>query len=430
MNKLFLLLGIVSLNFSAHAELEITISGGAIRPVPIAIVPFGQTTENAVPLGDTDLARVVEDDLRGSGLFAPFAREDMITQPQTEESVRYENWRSLGVEHLVIGSVQRAAAGGWAIEFRLLDVFRGSRTLGYRIPLSAGGERRAAHQISDLIYAELTGHRGVFNTRIAYVTAEGPVSNRSYKLLIADADGVEPRQLVRSSEPLLSPVWSPDGQQMAFVAFEQGQAAIYVQTVATGAVRKITDKPGINGAPSFSPDGRQLAVTLSYEGNPEIYLIELASGVIKRMTDDPAIDTEAAFSPDGKHLVFTSDRAGRPQIYRLAIAGGAPERLTFEGNSNARASYSPDGQRLALVHQNDNGFQIAVMELKNRELRVLSEGPLDESPSFAPNGIVIIYSGRGSRGAELATVAINTGIRQQLRQTGDVREPAWSPYFQ
>lgn len=410
----------------ALANLEITITGGQVEPVSVGVVPFQvEALENL----DTDVARIVEADLKSSGLFAPFPREDMLAQPSQAENVRYENWRALGVEHLVIGSIRRGSMGNWLVEFRMLDVFRGTESLAYEIPVSASGLRYASHQISDLIYQKLTGHRGVFNTRIAYVTAEGTVENRTYKLMIADADGHDPRQLVSSREPIMSPAWSPDGRQMAFVAFDQGQSAIYLQTVSTGVVRKLTNFRGINGAPSFSPDGRKLVVTLSHEGNPEIYELEVASGNTRRLTNDPAIDTEPSYSPDGQYIVFTSDRAGRPQIYRIPAGGGEPKRLTFEGRSNARATYSPDGRFLSLVHQSDDGgFRVAALELKSGDLRVLSNGPLDESPSFAPNGVVIIYSTKGPRGAELATVAIDTGIQQGLSQPGDVREPAWSPF--
>lgn len=418
---LFLLL----FSSASQADLQVTVSGGQVEPVSVAIVPFAA---NDLANLDVDVARIVEQDLSSSGLFTAFPRQDMLAQPSQEEQVRYENWRSLGVEHLVVGNIARNPQGQWQVEFRLLDVFKGTRSLGYAIPVSASGLRYAGHQISDLIYQKLTGHRGVFNTRIAYITAEGTVENRRYRLMIADADGYDPKQLVSSSEPIMSPTWSPDGRQMAFVAFENGQSAIYLQTIATGVVRKLTDYRGINGAPAFSPDGRQLAMTLSHEGNPEIYIMDLDSQNMRRLTRDPSIDTEPSFSPDGQHLLFTSDRAGRPQIYRVAASGGEPQRLTFEGKSNARASYSPDGKHISLVHQTDNGFQIAVMDTETRDVRVLSDGPLDESPSFAPNGIAIIYSTRGSRGAELATVAIDTGIQQGLSQPGDVREPAWSPF--
>ncbi len=417
-----LLLGLPGL---ALADLEITITGGQVQPVSIGIVPFAA---EGTPDSATDIARVIEADLTRSGLFAPFPRQDMIELPSAEAQVRYENWRALGVEQLVVGAL-RQAQGRWVVDFRLLDVPRAQSLLAYEVPVSSAGLRYAGHQISDLIYQKLTGHRGVFNTRIAYVTASGPVDNRVFQLMIADADGYDPRQLVRSTEPLMSPTWSPDGRQMAFVAFENGQSAIFLQTVATGVVRKLTNKSGINGAPAFSPDGRKLAVTLSYEGNPEIYLLDIATETLTRLTRDPAIDTEPAFSPDGRHIVFTSDRAGRAQLYRMsANGGGEPERLSFEGRSNARASFSPDGKTLALVHQDERGFRIATMDVKTRQLQVLSDGPLDESPSFAPNGVAIIYAAKGARGAELATVTTDTGIRQRLSQAGDVREPAWSPF--
>ena len=425
MRKLFFVLAAMICSVS-HAALEIEVTGGQVQPVSVGIVPFA--TDQLAQL-DVDIARIVETDLRSSGLFRPFPREDMLSRPSQEDQVRYENWRALGVEHLVIGSVGRNNEGRWQVEFHLLDVFKGSRSLGYAIPVSASGLRYAGHQISDLIYQKLTGHRGIFNTRIAYITAEGAVENRRYSLMIADADGHAPKQLVSSNEPIMSPTWSPDGRQMAFVAFEQGQSAIYLQTISTGVVRKLTDYPGINGAPNFSPDGRKLAITLSHEGNPEIYVMDLSSKQLTRMTRDPSIDTEPAFSPDGQHLVFTSDRAGRPQIYRLELSGQSPpKRLTFKGRSNARPSYSPDGQYMSLVHQTENGFYIAAMNVSSGEMNILSQGPLDESPSFAPNGVAIIYSKRGRRGAELATVAIDTGIAQTLSQAGDVREPAWSPF--
>ncbi len=425
MIRYLLLAMLIVITGPSRAALEITISGGEIEPVPVAVVPFEHSALGEL---DADIAAVVQADLVSSGLFTALPRTDMLEQPSEPGAVNYGNWRALHVDHLVIGRIRAQDSGSWAVEFRLLDVFRGTETLAFEIPVSRSGLRYAAHKVADLIYQQLTGHRGVFNTQIAYITAEGPIKQRRTRLLIADADGYNARELVSSSEPIMSPTWSPDRRQMAFVAFNDGRSAVYLQTVATGRVRKITERPGINGAPAWSPDGRRLAVTLSYEGNPEIYIVDVATGATTRLTHSSGIDTEAAWSPDGREILFTSDRGGRAQLYRMPVEGGVAERLTFEGRSNARGSYSPDGKRIALIHQDDSGYRVAVMERDTGRLTVLGEGPLDESPSFAPNGIVIIYAHQGRGGTELATVAVDTKIRRSLRQSGDVREPSWSPY--
>lgn len=287
--------------------------------------------------------------------------------------------------------------------------------------------RYTAHQIADLIFENLTGIPGVFNTKITYVASKGFGLDRTYALMVADWDGENPRTIATSREPLMSPQWAPDRRRLAYVGYERGRSSIYIHEIATGKVRKLVSEKGINGSPAWSPDGTQVAVTLSYENNPDIYIIDVGTGVKRRMTTTDGIDTEAAWSPDGQSLVFTSERGGPPQIYQMSVNGGEAKRLTFEGRQNLRASYSPDGKTLALVNLNNSRYRIALLELASGSLRMLSDGPFDEGPSFAPNGAAIIYATQGGKGAELATVSTDGRIRQRLRQSGDVREPAWSP---
>lgn len=417
----FLVLGLTGL---ARAELTVDINQGVEGAMPIAIVPFGQEG-----LAGENLARIIAADLESSGRFTPLAEAQMPERPVPPEAVNFPVWQSAGQEHVVIGRVI-PGVGGAAYEatFTLFDAIRGTPLLSDRIPFKAADARHTAHRIADLIYQQLTGDRGIFNTRIAYVTASGAGKTREYRLQIADADGQGAREVMSSSEPIMSPVWSPDGKRMAYVSFEDRAAAVYVQNLSTGERRKVSATPGINGAPAWSPDGSTLALTLSKDGNPEIYTLDVASGALRRVTRDDAIDTEASWSPDGRSLVMTSDRGGKPQLYLVPAMGGEPQRLTYEGDYNARGVFSPDGRSLAMVHGGEGGYRIAVMDMGSRTLKVLTRGRLDESPSFAPNGHVILYTRKDGGRDQLAMVAVDgQGQRNIPIRGGEVRGAAWSP---
>jgi TolB protein len=409
----------------ALAVLTIEITQGMEDASPIAIVPFATPAGVKLP---EDIAGIISANLRRSGRFAPLAEADLIARPTDAAAIRYQDWRVLGVSDLVIGRVLQPAPDRYEVQFQLFDVFRSRQLTGYSIPARPDELRRVAHRISDLIYEALTGEPGAFDTRIAYVTSEKGANGKQYSLQVADSDGYNPRTVLRSPQPLMSPSWSADGQQLAYVTFEGRKAAIYIQNVGTGARREVAAFEGINGAPAWSADGRKLALTLSRDGNPELYLLHLADNRLQRLTNNAAIDTEPAWAPDGNQLVFTSDRGGAPQLYRLDIRTGRAERLTFEGNYNAGADFSPDGRRLTLVHREGRHYRIGVLDLESRRLRILTDGSLDEAPSFAPNGSMIIYATSvGGRGV-LVAVSADGRFRQRLTLSGgDVREPVWSP---
>ncbi|MDP3856178.1 MAG: Tol-Pal system beta propeller repeat protein TolB [Stagnimonas sp.] len=425
MKKLLSLIALFCLAVSpVHAALEFTVSGGDVGAKPIAVVPFATPADI-----NFDVAGIVEADLVRSGLFDALPRTDMLEKPTAVNQIDYRNWRTLNRENLVLGSLSRSPQGGVAVRFFLMDVYRGQQMIGFDMP-AVGPEqlRVVSHQIADLIYEKLTGQKGYFNTQISYVTAAGYGLARRFQLIVADADGYNPRTIASSKEPLMSPAWSPDGKKLAYVGYERGRSAIYVHTLASGELRKFVAEKGINGAPVWSPDGSKMVVTLSFETNPDLYIIDIASGQRRRLTDHYAIDTEAAFSPDGGSLAFTSDRGGSAQVYVMPAAGGEPKRVTFQGKQNLRPRYSPDGKSLAVVNNEGGRYSIGLVDLQTGSLRVLTDGPLDESPSFAPNGGVIIYATTGSGSAELGTVTVDGRVHQRLRQPGEVREPAWGPY--
>ncbi|HQR49237.1 MAG TPA: Tol-Pal system beta propeller repeat protein TolB [Steroidobacteraceae bacterium] len=406
----------------AVAQLRLDITEGVKDAVPVAIVPFGGQPEGAA----TDIASVVAGDLRLSGRFAPLDRKDMVTRPTSGTEIRFEDWRLLKADYIVVGHLD---ADGTSVSFELFNVQTGQPLLAEQVTAAGPNLRTAAHRISDLVFERLTGIPGAFSTRIAYVSVEGRAPDRRYRLVVADADGYNPRTVAESGDPLMSPAWSPDGQSLAYVSFETKSSAIYVQKLATGERRRVSARSGINGAPAFSPDGTRLALTLSRDGNLDIYVLELATQGLTRITTDDAIDTEAAWSPDGKTLYFTSDRAGNAQIYRVNLADpSSVQRVTYTNGYNARPRLSPDGKSLAMVTL-DRGYRIGLMDLGTRALQVLTDGRQDESPSFAPNGAVIIYASEDRGPGSLAMVSSDGRYHERLSSSrGDVRDPAWSPY--
>jgi len=425
MFKFFLALCVAAWGAAAHAALTIEITQGVERGMPIAVVPFAWEGSAAPP---QEVGSVIEADLARSGRFDAIAESDFLSRPHEDSEVVFKDWRLIKAEALVIGKVRDLGGDRYAVQFQLFDVFRGAQLAGYRYTVEGRQLRRLAHQISDIVYEKLTGEPGAFDTRIAYVTVERGTRVR-YLLQVADSDGYNPVTILESREPIMSPAWSPDGMHLAYVSFENGRSMVYTQNLADGSRKRIADHDGLNSAPAWSPDGSELALVLSKDGNPEIYRYRLSDGRLMRLTTHLAIDTEPAWSPDGRYIVFTSDRSGSPQIYRMDRDGGGIKRLTFERRYNARASYSSDGRTLALVTGDGNGFRIGVLRLDDLALRVLTDSRLDESPSFAPNGRMILYASERQGRGVLAAVSADGRVQQMLRfQQGDVREPAWSPF--
>jgi len=409
----------------AFSVIEIEITQGGDSAIPIAIVPFGWSGSGSVP---EDVAGIVAADLQRSGNFAPLNREDLIASPVSGDKPRYGNWRLAGAEFLLIGSVNKSG-DNYTVEFQLFDVSQQRLLTGFSFKVTDQTLRNAAHQIADEVFEEILGIRGAFNTQIAFVSVEGSTRKKSYKLQLADADGQNPQAMLTSSRPILSPAWAPDGIRIAYVSFEnRNQSAIFIQDRQQGSRKKIISKAGINGAPSWSPDGTRLAVTLSFEGNPDVYVLNVNDGQTRKVTQSPAIDTEAVWLDD-QTLVFTSDRSGGPQLYEVSASGGRAERITFEGNYNASATVSADGASIAFVHGSDIGYQVGVIDRESGLFQTLTNGSLDESPSFAPNGQMIIYATeKGGRGT-LGAVSLDGSVVQSLSlDSGAVREPAWSPF--
>ncbi len=409
---------------SAQARLTIEVTGGVEAAQPIAIVPFG-VSEGLIP--KEDVAAVIAADLARTGKFRPMPTRDMLAMPTTQEEVDFRDWSLLGMNNLVLGQVEQEGTG-YRVSFKLFDVFRSSEIASDSLSTTASGLRLTAHRIADMIYEKLTGQPGVAATRIAYITANGRGEGQTVALRVSDADGYNPQTIVSSGDPLMSPAWSPDGQRLAYVSFENRRPAIYVQDLASGRRDLVASHPGINGAPAFSPDGQRLAMTLSKDGNPNIYVLDLQTRELKQLTDHFGIDTEPSWSPDGSTIVFTSDRGGSPQIYSMPPGGGPATRVSFEGDYNARASYSPDGKSLTMVTRVNGQFRIAVHDLARGYTRLLSNGGLDESPSFSPNGAMVIYATLHNGRGILAAAGVEGGGSQRLSQdSGEVREPAWSP---
>jgi TolB protein len=413
---------------SALGDITVEITKGGVARTPVAVVPFGWEGQSAdMPL---DIAEVIAADLQRSGRFAPIAEENMLQKPTTGAELDFDDWSFVKAEAVVVGRVVQTGENAYSVSFQLFDVFRREQLVGYRIPASRGTMRIVAHRAADMIYEKLTGIKGVFATKVAFVTAERRQDEQTYRLVVADQDGANETVILQSNDPLMSPAWSPDSRRLAYVSFENNRSSVWVQTLRTGNRIQVSNKPGINGAPSFSPDGRQLVLTLGgIDGNLDIHVLDLSTRQTRRLTTHRAIDTEGSWSPDGRYIYFTSDRSGGPQVYRVPAAGGTPERVTFEGSYNARPRLSPDGKRLAVVHLDRGNYRIAVMDVRSKEILVVSAGQQDESPSFAPNSDTLIYATRQARNGVLETVTADGLIRQRVSSgQGDVREPVWSPF--
>ncbi len=424
---------VVSLN--AHARLYVEIAGGGTSGLPIAVVPFG--FEGGSQEGTEDIAQVVRKDLQTSGLFRPISPQEMRQSPTTEAGVQYPYWQSLGVDNMVVGHIQKTGRSAYTVKFELLDVVKQKSGIPQRPILTVqfdnirGNDFRAlAHHISDLVFEKLIGIRGIFSTRIAYISVAQGSKGTTQTIEVADYDGFNSKPLYRSHYPLLSPSWSTDGKKIAFVSFEKERQSINVVDVISGRVERVAQYPGINSAPAWSPDGRTLALVLSKDGSPKIYTLDLASHQLTRVTEGAGADTEPTWSSNGGSIVFTSDRGGKPQIYRVTLGSGRIERLTFKGNYNATPSVTPDNKHLVTLHRDEGGlFSIAAHTLNTGSVRILTQSSLNESPRLAPNGMMVIYSALEGGRRVLGAVTLDGRLKIRLpAQEGDVKEPAWSPF--
>lgn len=411
--------GAVSACLPAAAQFRVEISGVGATQIPIVVADFRDETVSGTSIGG-----IVRADLARSGLF----RSSASPQPLDERStVVAAEWRARGVDALVGGSVARLADGRFDVRYKLWDAVRGEELLGRSQLVVAGDLRLAAHRIADEIYQALTGEPGVFATRIAYVLRSG----RRHTLHVTDADGERAQVALASAEPIISPAWSPDGRELAYVSFETQKAVVWVQSLVTGERRQLANFRGSNSAPAWSPDGRELVVTLSTAGIAQLFVMPREGGSPRRLTSSSAIDTEAVYAPDGRFVYFVSDRGGGPQIYRVPPAGGSPERVTFSGAHNISPSISPDGKLMTYVARQGNGaFKLAVMDLANGGgVRLLTDTSDDESPSFAPNGRLIVYASRERGRDVLMTTTLDGKIKTRLVSSGaDMLEPAWGPF--
>ncbi len=410
-----------------RADLVIEITEGVRGALPIAIVPFANLTGQALSV---DIAQVISDDLQRSGDFDPMPRTNMLSLPSKEEDVYFRDWSIVGQRYLLVGNITYDPQTQQnKTQYELLDVQSEQALVGRVISGGPALLRDMAHAIADTVYEALTGKPGVFSTKLAYVTLDERQGKPVYSLEVSDADGQRSKMVFRSNWPIISPAWSPDGKMLAYVSFESGRPAIFLQNIETEVRSLVANYKGLNSAPAWSPDGTRLAMTLSKDGNAEIYIQDLRNGQLRRLTNHWAIDTEPSWSPDGKSIVFTSDRGGGPQVYMVDVAGGRPQRLTFEGNYNARPRFSLDGNTIYYVHQR-SGFNVAALDMASGQNKILTETDMDESPSVAPNGSMIIYATQRQGKGVLAVVGVNSGSKYTLpAQFGDVREPAWSPYL-
>lgn len=423
------LFGLILLVGTVQAADPLVISSGTDRATPIAVVPFGWQGGSVLP---EDMAEIIGNDLRNSGVFEPIPRQNMISLPTQAAEVIYRDWQALGAQYVLVGNIV-PNAGRLQIQFALFNVTTQQQVMTGSVGGGVDQLRDMAHHIADQSFEKLTGVKGAFSTRMLYVTAERfAVNNTRYTLQRSDYDGARAVTLLQSREPILSPSFAPDGRRIAYVSFEQKRPRIFVQHIDTGRREQITNFEGLNGAPAWSPDGNRLAFVLSRDGNPEIYVMDMGSRQLRRVTNQPSIDTEPFWGKDGQTLYFTSDRSGKPQIYKTNINGGSAERVTFIGNYNANPKLSADEKTLVMIHRQDGYtvFKVAAQDLQRGNLRILSDTSLDESPTVAPNGTMVIYATRQQGRGVLVLASTNGRVRLPLPTAqGEVREPSWSPYL-
>ena len=402
----------------AHAQLRIEISGVGASQIPIAVAGF--TDESIAP---QQITAIIKADLNRSGVFRVIDTASVISE---SSDVNFGEWKARGADALVVGSVQRLADGRFDVRYRLLDTVKSQSLSALSLVANPQFMRVTAHRIADDIYEKLTGVKGIFATRIAYVAKAG----REYRLEIADADGEGTQIALRSNEPIISPAWSPDGTKVAYVSFEAKKPVVYVQNLINRKRTMIANYKGSNSAPAWSPDGSKLALALSRDGLTQIYVVNAAGGGLRRLTYTQSINTEPQFSADGRHIYFTSDRSGAPQIYRMGINGGDAQRITFSGSYNISPRISPDGQSLAYISRREGTFQLYMLDLPSGQELRLSDTVKDESPSFSPNGKYLMYATESGRRGSLSVVSVDGRVKQRLTtQAGDIREPTWGPFM-
>lgn len=402
---------------SAFAQFRVEVSGVGLTQVPIAITTF--RGEESAP---QKIAGIVQADLERSGQFRAVDSIGAVMDEGSRPEV--STWRQKGADVLVTGSVIRLADGRFDVRMRLWDVVRGQDLGGQSYAVVAGDLRLVAHRIADFVYEKMTGDKGIFSTRIAYVTKVG----QTYNLWVADADGESAQSALKSAEPIISPSWAPNGQQLAYVSFESRKPVIFVHDVASGKRRLVANFKGSNSAPAWSPDGKTLAATLTRDGGSQLYLMDANGGEPRRLAQNSSIDTEPTFTSDGKSIYFVSDRGGAPQIYRMPSNGGNAERVTFTGTYNISPSLSADGKWLAYISRVSGVFKLHVMELSTGTTNAITDTIADENPSFSPNGRLIIYATHQSGREALMTTTVDGKIKARLAgQNGDIREPDWGP---